>query len=99
MAIRTVGGNLPRLGQLLGIIGCVALLRAKAPGAEINGVESDAEKIGWNEAELGGAGANDTNDGAIDGADDPALPELLAKQNGAENGQNAGDVIQPNSLE
>lgn len=71
----------------------------EAPGAEIDGVERDAEEIGGNEAELGGAGSNDADDGAIDGADHPALPELLAEQDGAENCQNAGDVIQSNCLE
>ena len=85
--------------QILGIVGFVVLLRAEAPGAEIDGVKGDAEEIGGDEAELRGAGADDAHNGAVDGANHPALPELLAKQNGAENGQNAGDVIQPNSLE
>lgn len=68
----------------------------EAPGAEVDGVESDAEEIGGNEAELGGAEADDAYDGAIDRSDHPALPELFAEQNGAENGQNAGDVIETN---
>lgn len=72
--------------RLLGIIGCVVLLRPEAPGAEIDGIEGDAEKIGGDEAELRGAHANDAYDSAIDGADDPALPESFAEQNGAENG-------------
>lgn len=42
---------------------------------------------------------DDADDGAVDGGDDPTLPELFAKQNGAENGQNAGDVIQTNAVE
>lgn len=71
----------------------------EAPGAEIHGVQGDAEEIGGNETELGGAGTNDANDGAIDGADHPALPELLAEQDGADNSQNARDVIQTNGLE
>lgn len=74
----------------------VVLLRAEAPGAEVDGIEGDAKEICGDEAELGGAGANDAYNGAIDGADHPALPELLAEQDGAENGQNAGDVIQTN---
>ena len=71
----------------------------KAPSTEVDGVKGDAEEIGGYEAELRRAGANDAHDGAVDGGDDPALPELLAEQDGAENGQNAGDVIQTNGLE
>lgn len=77
----------------------VVLLRAEAPGAKIDGVKGDAEEVGGNEAELGGADADDADDSAVDSADDPALPEFFAEQNGAENGQDAGDVIQTNSLE
>lgn len=73
--------------------------RREAPGAEIDGVKRDAEEIGGDEAELGGADADDANYGAINRADDPALPELFAEENGTENGQNAGDVIQTNGLE
>lgn len=73
--------------------------RRETPGAEIDGVKRDAEEIGGDETELGSAQANDTNDGTVDGGDNPALPELLAEQDGAENGQNARDVIQTNGLE
>ena len=62
-----------------------------APVDEVAGVEGDAEKIGGNETELGGADSDDADDSAIDGGDDPALPELFAN----ENGQNAGQVIKP----
>ena len=71
----------------------------EAPGAEIDGVKGDAEEIGGDEAELGGANTDHADDGAVNGGDDPALPKLLAKQDGAENGQNAGDVIQTNIFE
>ena len=71
----------------------------EAPGAEIDGVKGDAEEIGGDEAELGGANTDHADDGAVNGGDDPALPELLAEQDGAENGQNAGDVIQTNIFE
>ena len=73
--------------------------RREAPSAEIDGVEGDAKEVGGDEAELGGAHPNDADNGAVDGTDDPALPEFLAEEDGAENGQNAGDVIQPNFLE
>ena len=71
----------------------------EAPGAEIDGVKGDAEEIGGDEAELGGANTDHADDGAINGGNDPALPKLLAEQNGPENGQNAGDVIQSNIFE
>ncbi len=66
-----------------------------APVDEVAGVEGDAEKIGGNETELGGADSDDADDSAIDGGDDPALPELFANEHSGENGQNAGQVIKP----
>ena len=69
-----------------------------APVDEVAGVEGDAEKIGGNEAELGGADANDADDGAIEGSNDPALPEFLANEDGGENGQNARQIIQSNQM-
>jgi hypothetical protein len=61
-----------------------------APVNQVAGVESDAKKIGGNEAELGGADANDTNDGAVNSGHDPALPELLAYEHGGEHRQHTG---------
>ncbi len=69
-----------------------------APVDEVAGVEGDAEKVGGNETELGGAEADDADDGAINGGDDPALPELLANEDGGENGQNARQIIQSNQM-
>ena len=69
-----------------------------APVEEVAGVEGDAEKIGGDETELCGAHADDTDDSAIDGGYDPALPELLANEDGSENGQNAGHIIKPNRV-
>jgi len=66
-----------------------------APVDEVAGVEGDAKKIGGNKSELGGADADDTDDGAIDGGNDPALPELLANEHSGENGQNARQIIKP----
>lgn len=71
----------------------------EAPGAEIHGIKRDAEKIGGNKAELRRANTDNADDSAVNRGDDPALPKLLAEQDGAKNGQNAGDVIQPNGLE
>jgi hypothetical protein len=80
--------ELPLFGLLFG-----------APVDEVAGVEGDAEEVGGDEAELGGAHANDTDDGAIERGDDPALPELLADQDGSEHGQNAREIIQSNHVE
>jgi|SRR6266403_5421514 len=71
----------------------------RAPVDEVAGVESDAEKIGGDKSELGRADSDDTDDGAIDGGDDPALPELLADEHGGENGQNARQIIKPDDVE
>ncbi len=65
-----------------------------APGEEVAGVERDADEIGGDKSKLRGANADNANDGAIDGSDDPALPQLLAEQDRTEDGQDTGDVIQ-----
>ena len=64
--------------QILGIVGFAALLRPEAPGAEIDGVEGDAEEIGRNKAELRGTHTNHADDSTVDCGDEPTLPELLA---------------------
>jgi len=69
-----------------------------APVDEVAGVEGDAKEIGGDKSELCGADADDTDDGAIDGGNDPALPELLANEHGGENGQNAGQIIKPDDV-
>ena len=74
-------------------------LRAEAPVDQIAGVERDAEEIGGDKAELGGADADDADDSAIDCGDDPALPKFPAEKDRAEDGQYARDVIQTNALE
>lgn len=66
---------------------------------KVAGVESDAEEIGGNKAELGRADANDTDDGAVDGGHDPPLPQFLAQEDCGEDGQDARDIIQSNLLE
>jgi hypothetical protein len=74
-------------------------LRTEAPVEQVAGIERDAEEIGRHEAELRGAHADDADDGAVDGSDDPALPEFAAQEDRAEDGQNARDVIQTNAVE
>ena len=61
-----------------------------APVDEVAGVEGDAEKIGGNETKLRSTNADNTDDGAVERGNDPALPELLAYQDGGEHGQHAG---------
>lgn len=61
--------------------------RFEAPGEQVAGIEGDAEEIGGNETELGGADADNTDDSAIDGGDDPALPQLPTNEDRAEDGQ------------
>jgi hypothetical protein len=73
-------------------------LGAETPGDDVGGVQGDAEEIGGDEAELGGAHADDADDGAVDSGDDPALPELFAEKDGAENGEDAGQVVQADGV-
>jgi len=66
---------------------------------EVAGVKSDAKEIGGDESELRGLDANDTNDRAVNGGNDPALPELFANEHRRQDGQNAGDIIESNHVE
>jgi hypothetical protein len=75
------------------------VLLFRPPVDQVAGVEGDAEKIGGDESELRGLDANDTNDSAIDGGNDPTLPELFANEHSRQDGQNAGDVIESNHEE
>jgi hypothetical protein len=70
-----------------------------APVDQVAGVQGDAEKIGGDESELRGLDANDTNDRAVNGSNDPALPELLANEHSRQDGQNARDIIESNHVE
>ena len=83
--------------ESVGVCACQRLLVALfgAPVDEVAGVEGDAEEIGGNKSELGGADADNADDGAVDSGYDPALPKFLANQHGGENGQNAGQIIKP----
>ena len=71
----------------------------RTPVDEVAGVEGDAEKIGGDKSELGGADSDHADDGAVHGGDDPALPELLADEHCGENGQNARQIIKPDYME
>ncbi len=56
-------------------------------------------RLAGEKSELGGADTDDADDGAVDSGNDPALPELLANEDGGDNGQNAGEIIQSNQVE
>ncbi len=90
---RGTGECLPVVGQRL------LVLLLGAPVDEVAGVEGDAEKVGGDEAELGGADANDADDSAVDTGDDPALPELLADEDSGSDGQDAGEIVESDDLE
>ena len=68
--------------------------QAEAPTDKVASVESDAEEIRGDEAELRGAYADDADDSAVNGSDDPTLPQFPAEEDGGENGENARDVVQ-----
>lgn len=70
-----------------------------APIDEVAGIECDAEEVGGDEAELGGADADDADDGAVYSGDDPALPVLLTDKHGGDHGQDAGKIIEPYRVE
>lgn len=75
------------------------ILLLGAPVEEIGRVESDAKNIGGYETELGGADADHTDDGTVQGRNDPALPELFANEDGGQHSQNTGEIIESNHLE
>lgn len=68
--------------------------RAEPPGDKVARVESDAEEIRGNEAELRGAYADDADDSAVNGSHDPTLPQFPAEEEGSENGEHARDIVQ-----
>lgn len=71
---------------------------SEAPGEEVAGVEGDADEIRGDETELRGAHADDADQGAVDGGNDPTLPESFPKQNRAENREHARDVVKPDNV-
>lgn len=78
--------------------GELQILFLGTPVDEVRGVQSDAKEIGGDETELGSADANHANNGAVDGGNNPALPELLAQEDGAKDSQNAGKIIESNHM-
>jgi hypothetical protein len=70
-----------------------------APVDEVARVKGDAKEISGHETELGSSHADHTDDRAIQGGNNPALPELLANENGGQNSQNTGKIIESNHVE
>ena len=79
--------------------GVLLVLLFGTPVNEIARVKGNAKKIGRDETELGSANADDTDDRAIERGNNPALPELLAEEDGTQDGQNAGEIIESNHVE
>jgi hypothetical protein len=69
------------------------------PVDEVGRVKSDAKEISGHETELSGTDADDADDGAIERGHNPALPEFLAEEDSAQDGQNAGEIIESNHVE
>lgn len=69
-----------------------------APIKEVGGVQSDAKKIGGHETELRSSDTDHAHDGAIKRGYNPALPQLLTEEDGAQDGQNAGEIIESNHV-
>src|ERR1700675_1657126 len=79
--------------------GELLILLLGTPIEEIGRVKGDAKEVCGYETELGGADADNTDDGAIQGGNNPALPELFANEDGGQDRQNTRDIIESNHLE
>jgi hypothetical protein len=79
--------------------GRLLILLPGAPVYEIRCVKGDANEICRYETELGSADADHTDNGAIECGHNPTLPELLAEEDSAQDGQNAGEIIESNHVE
>ena len=79
--------------------GELLVLLLGTPVDEVGRVKGDAKKISGHETELGGADADHTDDGAVERRDNPALPEFLAEEDSAQDGQNTGEIIESNHME
>ena len=79
--------------------GELLILLLGTPVDEVGRIKGDAKEISGHETELRGADANDADDGAIERGHNPALPEFLAEEDSAQDGQNAGEIIESNHVE
>jgi hypothetical protein len=80
-------------------VGELLILLLGTPIEEIGGVKGDAKEIGGYETELGGPDADDADDCAIERGHNPTLPKLLAEEDGAQDGQNTGEIIESNHVQ
>ena len=78
----------------LGLVCELMILLFEAPVEEIAGVQSDTEEIGGDEAELRRAESDHTDDGAVDSGYYPALPELSANEDRADDREHAGEIVE-----
>ena len=69
-----------------------------APVDEVGGIQSDAKEIGGDKTKLCSADTNDADYGAVESGHNPALPEFLAEEDSAQNGQDAGEIIESNHV-
>lgn len=79
---------------LAGGCGRLGLRRGAHPGTEVEGVDADAEEVGGNETELRGAQADEADDDAVDAGHHEARPVFACNQNGGQNGEKAGQVVE-----
>jgi hypothetical protein len=79
--------------------GGLLVLLPGTPVDEISRVKGNANEVRGYETELGRADTDHTDDGAIERGNYPALPEPLAEEDGAQDGQNAGKIIESNHIE
>jgi hypothetical protein len=86
-----LAGNREEGGELL-------ILLPGTPVDEVGGVQGDAKEIRRHETELRSADTDNTNHGTIESGHNPALPELLAEEDGAKDRQNAGEIIESNHV-
>jgi hypothetical protein len=61
-----------------------------APGVKIHRVEAETEYVGWDKSELRSSEADETDDHAIHGRQNPTFPATLAYKNGRNDRKYAG---------
>src|ERR1700754_107237 len=64
------------------------------PFCDVVSVDSETEEIGRHKTNLRRAQCDDTDDGAIGGCHDPALPHATAHQDGRKNCQQTRKVVE-----
>jgi predicted transcriptional regulator len=97
-SLRGIADKYQKTSRLSPVFPRFSRFRAEAQVEQVAGVKGDAEEVGGDKTELGGTDADDADDGTIEGGNNPALPELLANEDGGENGQHAGEIIEPDDV-